>query len=78
MPNVERSQIVVAGGGDGEYEPDSKGLDDGREDTIEVHTMLLSVAVGDKACLRGGWGVPKPRGVPPSHEAEQSRKQGAR
>ena len=39
------------GGGDGEYEPDSKGLDDGSEDAIEVDTMLLSVAVGDKACL---------------------------
>ena len=51
LPNVERSQIVIAGGGDGKYEPNSKRFDDGRKDAIEVDTMFLSVAVGDKASL---------------------------
>ena len=35
----------------GKYEPDSERFDDGRKDAIEVDTMFLSVAVGDKASL---------------------------
>ena len=51
LPNVERSQIVIADSGDGKYEPNSKRFEDGRKDAIEVDTTFLSVAVGNEASL---------------------------
>ena len=54
LANVNRREVIVAGGGDSQDETQGGNLSNGREDTSEVNTIFLSIAVSNQTTFEFG------------------------